>query len=631
MIYPPLFAMETLAKTLLRAARLEASLTGGTVSETLEQQLTMWGAGIFRLVVMGEIKKGKSSFINAMLGTRDLVPVSSNVATSTIFKIRYGSKAGYVVHFLKESAKPALSIDGYDLNRFGTEDGNPGNREQVDFIEVLCPSPLLQSGIVVIDTPGLGGLFKAHKQITYQYVPKADAVFFVTDSVESPIGQLETEYLQDVRGITPYLYFVQTKACSVDTEARLARKSNNLSILSRCLERGEKDIPYFLVDSELRFAAEEYKDMEDLQESGYPQLMAFIKNVLQANQQKMLASRALMMCQPVLMHLQEIVNSRKELIQADTEEKRKRKEQDIVRLQEELREWQESKQPEIMSELQKGLQTIRLNALELCNQCRPAGDIQSRFEEAIHQADDIDVLRAQIEEINLKLPEFVSRVVQQTTRKIQDDAGELLGRLAIGSSTELSKDISSGVMAARNINTSALDRVGTSVGENDIFQTLRTGMYGGMAGAGIATVVGGIIGSVVPVVGTVIGSAAGMFIASWWGGAKAINYQKNQELKGARQQACGALAQAISSAYTQIQSTLERLLVNINSEAGKVIHDYVHSRKKELSKQMEELKNRSRMDSEELANRKREVSQLEHELSDMNKVISPWMKALSNK
>lgn len=519
--------METLAKTLLKAARLEASLTGETIPESWEQQLTMWGAGIFRLVVMGEIKKGKSSFINAMLGTKDLVPVSSNVATSTIFKIRYGAERGYVVHFLKESDKSALPIDVYDLNRFGTEDGNPGNREQVDFIEVLCPSPLLQSGIVIIDTPGLGGLFKAHKQITYQYVPRADAVFFVTDSVESPIGQLETEYLKDIRGITPYLYFVQTKACSVDTEARLARKRNNLSILSRCLELPEKDIPYFLVDSELRFDSEKFKDIDDLTESGYPQLMAFIRNVLQANQQKMLAYRALSMLEPTLIHLQELSASRKGIIQADTEEKRKQKEQEIIRLQEELREWQERKQPEITAELQKGLQTIRLNAMEMSNQCRPAGEIQSRFEDLIYQADKTEILKGQIEEINLRLPEFVSQVIQQIAQKVQKDTAELLGRLSIGTSTEISADLSPGATALRNINTSALNRLRATVGESsDTFQNLRTGMYGGMAGAGIASIVGGIIGSVVPVVGTVIGSTAGLLIASWWGGSKAVSYQK---------------------------------------------------------------------------------------------------------
>lgn len=623
--------METLAKTLLKAARLEASLTGETIPESWEQQLTMWGAGIFRLVVMGEIKKGKSSFINAMLGTKDLVPVSSNVATSTIFKIRYGAERGYVVHFFKESDKSALPIDAYDLNRFGTEDGNPGNREQVDFIEVLCPSPLLQSGIVIIDTPGLGGLFKAHKQITYQYVPRADAVFFVTDSVESPIGQLETEYLKDIRGITPYLYFVQTKACSVDTEARLARKRNNLSILSRCLELPEKDIPYFLVDSELRFDSEKSKDIDDLTESGYPQLMAFIRNVLQANQQKMLAYRALSMLEPTLIHLQELSASRKGIIQADTEEKRKQKEQEIIRLQEELREWQERKQPEITAELQKGLQTIRVNAMEMSNQCRPAGEIQSRFEDLIYQADKTEILKGQIEEINLRLPEFVSQVIQQTAQKVQKDTAELLGRLSIGTSTEISADLSPGATALRNINTSALDRLRATVGESDTFQNLRTGMYGGMAGAGIASIVGGIIGSVVPVVGTVIGSTAGLLIASWWGGSKAVSYQKNQELKSAKHQACGALAQAILSAYTQIQTTMDRLLVDINSEASKAIQNYVHSRRNELNRQMEEIKNRSRMDGEELAKRKQEASKLEQETVEINKTISPWLKMIQKK
>ena len=48
--------------------------------------------GIFRLVVMGEIKKGKSSFINALLGEPNLLPTASDVATSTVFKLIYRRK-----------------------------------------------------------------------------------------------------------------------------------------------------------------------------------------------------------------------------------------------------------------------------------------------------------------------------------------------------------------------------------------------------------------------------------------------------------------------------------------------------------------------------------------------------------
>ena len=93
--------MKELIAALHKAAQLESQLTNTPISEELEAQLKMWGAGIFRLVVMGEIKKGKSSFINAMLGEKDLVPVSSNVATSTIFKIRYGQQRAYRVFFRK--------------------------------------------------------------------------------------------------------------------------------------------------------------------------------------------------------------------------------------------------------------------------------------------------------------------------------------------------------------------------------------------------------------------------------------------------------------------------------------------------------------------------------------------------
>ena len=55
--------------------------------------------GIFRLVVMGEIKKGKSSFINALLGEPDLLPTASDVATSTVFKLIYGPQKRFKVFF----------------------------------------------------------------------------------------------------------------------------------------------------------------------------------------------------------------------------------------------------------------------------------------------------------------------------------------------------------------------------------------------------------------------------------------------------------------------------------------------------------------------------------------------------
>src|SRR6056297_2159248 len=79
--------------------------------------------GIFRLVVMGEIEKGKSSFINALLGEPELLPTSSDIATSTVFKLIYGPERKYKVFFLPDADSgavfPAKEISRDELVQYG--------------------------------------------------------------------------------------------------------------------------------------------------------------------------------------------------------------------------------------------------------------------------------------------------------------------------------------------------------------------------------------------------------------------------------------------------------------------------------------------------------------------------------
>ncbi len=583
----------------------------------------MWGAGIFRLVVMGEIKKGKSSFINAMLGEENLVPVSSDVATSTIYKIRYGREKGYKVHFTKESGKETISITSADLVLFGTEDGNPGNGKQVKFIEVIHPSPILQSGIVIIDTPGLGGLFKGHKQITYEYVPRADAVFFVTDSVDSPIGALELEYINDVRAITPHLYFVQTKCSAVDEDARLARKRNNLNILSDCLRITPENIPYFLLDSKSRFRAERKKDISKLNLSGFPQLMAFIAQNLQGSQRRILAERALRSAMPIVQTVTEIINSRQEVLKAQTDEEKRKLSAKLQDAQEKLRIWQEQEQPRILSNLQSGLQKIRLNALEVCNQCRPNGEIQAEFEQALHACSDINELRTCLQEIEKNLPEYASRVTHNTSSQIKDEATRLLSELIPKSnSTELSLIRNND--CGRGLNMDTLERMMTDMNSGNLFEDVRTFLYGGMAGGMLASVVGGIIGSVIPVLGTVIGSTLGMIYAGLWGGCAASAIKEQQELKAAKHQASGAISHAMSSFYTKLQMTVENLMIEINSRTTQAIQNAIRQRKTELVKQLEDLRSGNRNEATALKEKQDALNKDKVELAAILKVVNSW-------
>lgn len=597
--------MQDLIINLMKAARLEAEMTGEKVSPELESQLKLWGAGIFRLVVMGEIKKGKSSFINAMLGVKDLVPVSSNVATSTIFKIRYARERGYRVYFLPECKREPLNINEYDLAAFGTEDGNPGNREQVDFIEVMCPSALLSTGIVIIDTPGLGGLFKAHKRITYQYVPRADAVFFVTDSVESPIGALEIEYLREILKITPNLYFVQTKTGAVDEEDCATRKKSNLAILSEALHMPAQNIPYFLSDSKLRFSSQKDRDNELLAMSGYPQLMAFINDVLQPNQQKILAARAMLRMQPIFTHLHELTAEEEKICQADTAEKREQYKAEIETRQEELRAWQEKDLPKLQNELATGMRDIRLSAVEMCSQLRPSGEVQQSMEKILEAADDARAVAEKAEQINAELPEYVTRVHQEIIQSIRTKTTSLLSVLSeyqtTASSTEVTEIRHSG---DPDLNIRQLHVIELS----STFDKMRTATYGGIAGITIASIVGGIIGSVIPVVGTIAGSWLGTIVAGGWGGYKAIEIKNSQEVLAARNQVCNQLAQCFASIHHKIQQAIERTLFEVENGVRAQISDYIHKRKYELEEKLTQLQERARMSAEE---QKKQISRIQ--------------------
>lgn len=154
------------------------------------------------LLVCGEFKRGKSSFVNALLG-QELCPVADGIATSTVSIIRYGDKARAVRHYstlvknkkneeelsLKEEE---ISIDQISKFAKGTTD-EIGNTM---FIDIETPIALLQDGLVVIDTPGVGSLDPRHLFLTLQALPKADAFFYVTDTGE-PLTTTELGFIKD--------------------------------------------------------------------------------------------------------------------------------------------------------------------------------------------------------------------------------------------------------------------------------------------------------------------------------------------------------------------------------------------------------------------------------------------------
>ena len=157
--------------------------------ELIKQQLEKAQYGSVSLMVCGEFKRGKSTFINAFLG-EDLCPTDVGIATSVISLIRYG-KERKVVRFYSDGDMSNLKSE--DISFSDIEKYAKGSALEIDntiMLQIEIPSPKLQSGLVLIDTPGVGGLDPRHLYLTLYVMPQADVVLFVTDSSE-PMSSTE--------------------------------------------------------------------------------------------------------------------------------------------------------------------------------------------------------------------------------------------------------------------------------------------------------------------------------------------------------------------------------------------------------------------------------------------------------
>ena len=155
----------------------------------------------FQLAVVGQFKRGKSSLLNALLG-QDALPTGILPLTALPTFIRAGrglelevqTISGETRHFRLSSAAALQEA----LAEFVAERANPGNVKGVRQVDVALPSPLLDAGVVLIDTPGVGSTVSHNTHAAEGTLPECDAALMVL-SPEPPITQAELDYLQKVR------------------------------------------------------------------------------------------------------------------------------------------------------------------------------------------------------------------------------------------------------------------------------------------------------------------------------------------------------------------------------------------------------------------------------------------------
>ncbi len=171
----------------------------------------------FHLVVLGEFNHGKSTFVNALLG-QDVLPTGITPTTASI---------NHVVHAPNPTARVVLSsgeskfLEPTQLKEWVTVAG--GHASEVAYVELGYPSELLVNNVVLVDTPGVNDLNEQRAEVTYGYVPRADAVVFLLDAGQA-LKDSEREFLRSrvLESARDRLIFVLGKMDLLNADERVA-------------------------------------------------------------------------------------------------------------------------------------------------------------------------------------------------------------------------------------------------------------------------------------------------------------------------------------------------------------------------------------------------------------------------
>lgn len=174
--------------------------------ETLEKALFHLDTDTFKTLIIGEFKRGKSTFINALLG-EEVLPAYAIPCTAVINEVKWGEKKRAVLHFVKPFPEkltfklapdvqkhvdkyraqgdiPPMEIPAERVEEFvvipdpGKDQAESVFESPYEKVELFWPLELCHNSVEIIDSPGLNE-HKSRTTVTANYLLQADAVVFV--------------------------------------------------------------------------------------------------------------------------------------------------------------------------------------------------------------------------------------------------------------------------------------------------------------------------------------------------------------------------------------------------------------------------------------------------------------------
>ncbi len=189
----------------------------------------------FMFVIVGEVKAGKSSFINALLATgREITKVAPQPMTDTILQLLYGER------------EETIPVNPY-------------------LKKITLPVEILKE-IAIVDTPGTNTIIQHHQEITEKFIPASDLIVFVFEA-KNPYRQSSWDFFDYIHADwhKKIIFVLQQKDLMPEEDLRV----NLAGVTDYAIKKGIKNPLVFPVSAKL--------EQEGSPESGFQDLRAFIR------------------------------------------------------------------------------------------------------------------------------------------------------------------------------------------------------------------------------------------------------------------------------------------------------------------------------------------------------------------
>ena len=341
-------SLAKMAETLSQSETEEKQTSGGLGLEVEIDDLKVASknlrSGVFRLLVLGDMKRGKSTFLNALIG-ENLLPSDVNPCTALLTVLRYGPEKKVTVYFNDGRSPEQLDFKEFK-HKYTIDPAEAKQLEQekkqafpgVDYAVVEYPLPLLEKGVEIVDSPGLNDT-ESRNELSLGYINNCHAILFVLRASQ-PCTLGERRYLENYikgRGLTVFFLInawdqVRESLIDPDDQEELQESEEKLrrvfkaNLADYCLVDGHNIYEERVFEiSAIKALRKRMKDASaSLGETGFPEFMGALNTFLTQERAISELRQARTLARQTCSHAKEAIARRVPLLEQDVKQLKER-------------------------------------------------------------------------------------------------------------------------------------------------------------------------------------------------------------------------------------------------------------------------------------------------------------------